>query len=133
VLLPVQPAAEESVNVNSRYLCLVYEEAKIDSLPEREPAAIAIENLAYLAELEQSGHCVAAARLQPGETAATVRVRDGSVFISSDTGVETKERLAAFYLINAWDLNDAIRIAAKMPGARLGWIDVRPLEECDSG
>jgi hypothetical protein len=131
VLLPVQPAAEERVNVNSRYLCLVYEEAKIDSLPERELAVIGAEQLEYLDELEQSGYYVAAARLQSAAMAATVRVRDGSVFISGGSEGETKERLGAFYLIDARDLNDAIRIAAKMPAARLGWIDVLPLEECD--
>ena len=116
-----------------KYLCLVYEEkARIDDLPERESESIAAEHLAYLGELEQSGHSIAAARLQPAETATTIRVRDGSVFISDGAVTRAKERLGAFYLIDARDLNDAIRIAAKMPAARLGWIDVRPLEECDS-
>ena len=66
-----------------KYLCLVYEEeAKVDALPEHESAAIADEDLDYLEELQRSGHCLASARLQPAETAATVRVRNGSVFIS---------------------------------------------------
>jgi hypothetical protein len=136
VLLPDQPAAEESVNlnVNLRYLCLVYEdEEKIDALAERESEFIAAENFEYLGELERSGHSIAAARLQPAETATTIRVRDGSVFISNGTAAGARERLSAFYLIDARDLNDAIRIAAKMPAARLGSIEVRPLEECDSG
>jgi hypothetical protein len=71
--------------------------------------------------------------LQPAETATTIRVRDGSVFISNGAAAGTRERLGAFSLIDARDLNDAIRIAAKMPAARLGSIEVRPLEECDSG
>jgi hypothetical protein len=129
--LPDQPAAEESVNL--RYLCLVYEdEEKIDALAELESECIAAENLEYLGELERSGHSVAAARLQPAETATTIRVRDGSVFIANGAA-GARERLGAFYLIDARDLNDAIRIAAKMPWARLGWIEVRPLEECDPG
>jgi hypothetical protein len=128
---PVHPAAEENSNV--KYLCLVYEEeAKADALSARESATLTDEDLDYLAELQVSGHCLASARLQPAESAATVRVRNGSVFIS-DSRVGAKERLGGFHLIDARDLNDAIRIAAKLPWARLGWIDVRPLEECDPG
>jgi hypothetical protein len=127
---PVHPAAEESSNV--KYLCLVYDEAKADALSAHESAPLTDEDLDYLAELQVSGHCLASARLQPAESAATVRVRNGSVFIS-DALVGVKERLGGFHLIDARDLNDAIRIAAKMPWARLGWIEVRPLEECDPG
>jgi len=131
VLLPDRPAAEE--NLNLKYLCLLYEDGeKIDALAERESQFIAAENREYLGELERSGHSIAAARLQPAETATSIRVRDGSVFISNGAA-RARERLGAFYLIDARDLNDAIRIAAKMPGARLGSIEVRPLEECDSG
>jgi hypothetical protein len=129
---PVHPAAEESSNV--KYLCLVYEEeAKVDALSAHDSAAISDENLDYLAELEASGHYLASARLQPAETAATIRVHNGTVFISGAPVVGAKERLGGFQLIDARDLNDAIRIAAKMPRARLGWIEVRPLEECDAG
>jgi len=133
VLWPDQSVAEESLHVNSKYLCLVYEEAKVDALPERESESIAAESLEYIGELEQRGHSIAAARLQPAETAATIRIRDGSIYISNGAATGDKERLGGFYLIDARDLNDAIRIAAKMPAARLGWIEVRPLEECDSG
>ena len=61
----------------------------------------------------------------------TVRVRNGSMCISAGPVVGATERLGGFHLIEARDLNDAIRIAAKMPRACLGWIEVRPLEECD--
>ena len=116
------------------YLCLVYEEeAKVDALPEQESSTIADEDLGYLDELRRSGRCLASARLQPAETAATIRVHNGSVFISDAPAIREKERLGGFHLIDARDLNDAIRIAAKMPRARLGWIEVRPLEECDHG
>ena len=111
-----------------KYLCLVYEEARADA----ESATLADEDREYLAELQVSGRCLASARLQPAESAATVRVRNGSVFISN-APVGVMERLGGFHLIDARDLNDAIRIAAKMPWARLGWIDVRPLEACDPG
>lgn len=115
-----------------KYLCLVYGEAKADAVSVQESATITDEDLNYLAELQVGGHCLASARLQPAETAATVRVRNGSMFISGAV-VEANERLRRFHLIDARDLNDAIRIAAKMPWARLGWIEVRPLEECDPG
>ena len=120
--------------MNLRYLCLVYEEASdVDALPQPATAAIAAEDRDELGEFQQSGHYVASARLQPAEMAATVRVRNGSVYVSNGSEAETKQRLAQFYLIDAWDLNDAIRIAAKMTVARRGWIEVRPLVECDPG
>ena len=120
--------------MNSRYLCLVYQEdAKVDALPQRATDNTGAEDRDELGELEQSGHHVASARLQPAETAATVRVRNGSVFITGGPVAGTTERLGGFYLIEARDLNDAIRIAAKMSGARLGWIEVRPLEQCSPG
>ena len=114
-----------------KYLCLVYEEeAKVDALPEQESSTSADEDFDYLEELQRSGHCLASARLQPPETAATIRVYNGSVFIA-DAAVGSNERLRGFHLIDARDLNDAIRIAAKMPRARLGWIEIRPLAQCD--
>jgi hypothetical protein len=127
---PVQPAGEESVNV--KYLCLVYEEAKVDVVPLPATDAAGAD-LDELGELRQSGRYIASARWQPAESATTVRVRDGTVFVSGGPVAETTERLGGFYLIDARDLNDAIRITAKMSGARLGWIEVRPLVECDPG
>lgn len=116
-----------------KYLCLVYEEAKGGALPRPESAVAADGDLDELAELERSGHCVASARLQPAMTAATVRVRNGAMFISDGPEIGTTERLSAFFLLDARDLNDAIRIAAKMSSARLGWIEVRPLMDCKPG
>jgi hypothetical protein len=98
-------------------------------LPEHECAAIGNEDLGYVGELRRSGRSLVSARLQPAETAAKVRVRNGSVIVS-DEPLVGEERLSGFHLIDARDLNDAIRIVAKMPRARLGCIDVRPLEEC---
>ena len=117
-----------------QYLCLVYEEkAKVDALPERTSSTIAREDLDYLKELQRSGHCLISARLQPAETAATIRVHNGSVVIADASVLGAKEQLAEFHLIDARDLNDAIRIAGKMPSARLGCIEVRPLKTCDPG
>ncbi len=118
--------------MNLRYLCLVYEEgAKVDALPDHEFATIADDDLDYVEELRLDGHGVVSARLQPPETAVTVQVRNGSVFLSDGPVSGMNARLGGFHLIDARDLNDAIRIAAKMPRARLGCIELRPLEECD--
>ncbi|MDR3415720.1 MAG: YciI family protein [Nevskia sp.] len=104
-----------------KYLCLVYgEEDKIAAMDEREC-------LAYDTALRDSGHCVASEALQPVGTATTVRVRGGRMSMSDGPFAETKEALAGFYLIEARDLNEAIQLAAKIPPARVGSIEVRPI------
>ncbi len=113
-----------------KYLCLVYhEESKVEALPESEYAAIVDDVLDYREELRQCGHYIASSPLQPVRSAATVRVRSGKVSITDGPFAETREQLGGFYLIEARDLNDAIRLAARMPPARLGCIEVRPLDE----
>ena len=113
-----------------KYLCLVYhEEATTDALPEWEYDAIVGEALDYREDLRQSGHYIASSLLQPVEMATTVRVRHGTLSVSDGPFAETKEQLGGYYLIEARDLNDAIRVVAKMPPARLGCIEVRPLVE----
>jgi hypothetical protein len=122
----IHPEAEEAM----KYLCLVYhEEAMIEALPAREYEAMVDEVLAYREELRASGHYVASAPLQPVRAATTVRVRNGKVSVTDGPFAETKEQLGGFYVIDARDLNDAIRLAAKMPPARLGAIEVRPIKE----
>jgi hypothetical protein len=106
-----------------KYLCLVYlEEQKLQAVPESECIACG-------AGLRKSGHLIAAEALQPVETATTVRVRNGKLSITDGPFVETKEQLAGFYLIEARDLNDAIQVAARIPPAREGSIEVRPVRE----
>jgi hypothetical protein len=113
-----------------KYLCLVYhEESKVDALPQSEYDAIVSEVLDYREDLRQSGHYITSSPLQSVQTATTIRVRNGRVTITDGPFAETKEQLGGFYLIEARDLNDAIRVAAKMPPARLGCIEVRPLKE----
>ncbi len=116
-----------------KYLCLVYQdETRLDALPEDEYAAIARDTIEYREELRQSGHYIASDPLHPVRTATTIRVRNGMLSITDGPVVETKEQLGGFYLIDARDLNDAIRVASKMPPARLGAIEVRPIKELDS-
>ncbi|MGQ0657888.1 MAG: YciI family protein [Chromatiales bacterium] len=106
-----------------KYLCLVYsEEKKLDTMPDSEC-------LAYDELLRKSGHCIASEALQPVQTATTVRVRNGKVSVTDGPFAETKEQLAGFYLIDARDLNEAIQIASKIPPARVGSVEVRPIRE----
>jgi len=114
---------EETMN----YLCLVYsDESNLHSLPESPKDA---ECLAYAGSLQDSGHMVAGEALESVRTATTVRVRNGKVSITDGPFAETKEQLAGFYLIDARDLNEAIQIAAKIPPARVGSIEVRPIRQ----
>lgn len=117
-----------------KYLCLVYqEEATVDALPEDEYAAIVDDVLDYREELRQRGHYVVSSPLQSVATATTIRVRNGKVSITDGPFAETREQLGGFYLIDARDLNDAIRVASRMPPARLGCVEVRPLKDLDPG
>jgi hypothetical protein len=112
-----------------RYLCLAYEdEALFTAMPRAEWDALRTETLAYVEHLRAAGQLVSAEPLQSAQTAVTVRVRDRRVATTDGPFAETKEQLGGFFLIEARDLNEAIQIAAKWPSARLGTIEVRPLE-----
>ena len=109
-----------------KYLCLVYLDAsKMRAVPDSECRACGDS-------FRSRGVLVAAEALQPVETATTVRVRNGQLAITDGPFAETKEQLAGFYLIEARDLNDAIQAAAKIPPAREGSIEVRPVRQLDA-
>jgi hypothetical protein len=115
-----------------RYLCLIYdEEKKLATLSKGESDAFMGEYFAFTDGIKASGHYRAGEALQPVETATTVRVRNGKVGTTDGPFAETKEQLGGFYLIEARDLNDAIQVAAKIPSARLGSVEVRPIVEFD--
>jgi hypothetical protein len=104
-----------------KYLCLVYaEESRLAEVPDSECVA-------YDSAIRDSGHCISSEALQPVETATTVRVRGGKVSITDGPFAETKEQLAGFYLVEARDLNEAIQVAARIPPARVGSVEVRPI------
>jgi len=112
-----------------KYICLAYEEEnKLNALSKSEWAALREETLSYLEELRKRGHVVAAEPLQSVRMAATVRVRSGKLSVTDGPFAETKEQLGGFFLINARDLNEAVQIASRWPSARLGSIEVRPIE-----
>ena len=113
-----------------KYVCLVYlVEEEMDAMSQREVDACVDESLAYDEALRRSGHLIVAQALQPVETATTIRVRHGKLSTTDGPFAETKEQLGGFILIEARDLNDAIQVAAKIPLARRGRIEVRPAKE----
>lgn len=104
-----------------KYLCLVYlDEKRLGELPDEDCVA-------FDTEIRQSGHCVASEALQPVHTATTVRIRNGQLSVTDGPFAETKEQLAGFYMIEANDLNEAIQLASRIPPARVGSIEVRPI------
>ena len=106
-----------------KYLCLVYlDEANLNAVPDSECRTCG-------EALRTSGHHIAAEALQAVHTATTVRVRNGKVSVTDGPFAETKEQLAGFYLLDATDLNEAIQLAAKIPPARVGSVEVRPVRE----
>jgi hypothetical protein len=104
-----------------KYLCLVYlDEKRLDELPDEDCVA-------YDTAVRKSGHCIASEALESVQTATTVRVRNGKLAVTDGPFAETKEQLAGFYMIEAGDLNEAIQLASKIPPARVGSIEVRPI------
>jgi hypothetical protein len=111
-----------------KYLCLIYdEESKLGAMSKSDSDAFMGEYFAFTEGIRKSGHYVAGEALHPVNTATTVRVRSGKVSTTDGPFAETKEQLGGFYLIEARDLNDAILVASKIPSARLGSVEVRPI------
>ena len=113
-----------------KYVCLVYlVEKEMRAMSKGEADACTDESVAYDETLRKAGHLIVAQALQPVETATTVRVRSGMLSTTDGPFAETTEQLGGFILIEARDLNDAIQVAAKIPLARRGSIEVRPIKE----
>jgi hypothetical protein len=111
-----------------KYLCLIYdEEKKMGAMSKSDGDAFMGEYFAFTEGIKKSGHYVGGEALHPVQMATTVRVRDGKTLTTDGPFAETKEQLGGFYLIEAKDLNDAIQIAAKIPSARIGSVEVRPV------
>jgi len=113
-----------------KYLCLIFnEETMLDAMPRNDFQAFVDEHLAYDDVMRESGHYLVSNALQSVQLATTVRVRNGKMSVTDGPFAETKEQLGGFILIEARDLNDAIQVAAKIPSARTGSIEVRPILE----
>jgi hypothetical protein len=123
---PFHTVSEEAM----KYLCLIYdEETKLANMSQSESDSFMGEYFAFTEGIRRSGHYLGGEALQPVNAATTIRVRNGKLSTTDGPFAETKEQLGGFYLINARDLNDAIQVASKIPSARLGSIEVRPIVE----
>jgi hypothetical protein len=113
-----------------KFLCMAFEEEqKLNQLSKIEWRALRQQTLDYVETLRKSGELVLTHALQSATTASTVRIRDGRLSVTDGPFAETKEQLGGFFLIDASDLQEAIKVAAKWPSAVLGSIEVRPIEE----
>ncbi len=111
-----------------QYLCLIYSDEKAwEKMSNTERESVYKEYFAFTEGIRQSGAYVGGNPLEKSTTATTVRVRDGKTATTDGPYAETKEQLGGYYLVEARDLNEAIAIAARIPGARYGAIEVRPI------
>ena len=111
-----------------KYLCLIYdEEKKLGAMPKSDGDKMMSEYGAFTEGIRKSGHYLGGEALHPVQAATTVRVRNGKTSTTDGPFAETKEQLGGFYLIEAKDLNDAIAVASKIPSAKTGSIEVRPI------
>jgi hypothetical protein len=111
-----------------QYLLMIYRsEAGLGKLSDTDRQKISAEYGAYTQSIIQSGHFKAGDGLQPTTTATTVRVREGKILTTDGPFAETREQLAGYYLVDAKDLDEAIGLAARIPNAKDGSIEIRPV------
>ena len=110
-----------------RYMLLIYGDEQ--ALDETEREQCYRESVQVAHEINLAGHYLAAAPLHPTSTATSVRVREGRRFVTDGPFAETREQLGGYFLIDAGDLDEAIAIAARIPMARRGTVEIRPVIE----
>ena len=111
-----------------QYLLLIYgNEQSSMNLPAAEREAISAEYMTFTQSIAKSGHYKGGNALQPSDSATTVRVRNGKRTTTDGPFAETREHLGGYYLVDAKDLDEAIALAERIPGARTGGIEVRPI------
>ena len=112
-----------------KYLCLICAEKVMEQMPAADAEQHYQEYAEFTRAIRASGHFVGCNRLEPPAAATTIRVRQGKISATDGPFVETKEQLGGYYVIEARDLNEAIQVASRIPGARLGCVEVRPIAE----
>jgi hypothetical protein len=111
-----------------QYLLMIYRnEADLGKMDAAERKNMTAEYGAFTQSIIQSGHFKAGDGLQPTSTATTVRVREGKTLTTDGPFAETREQLGGYYLVEAKDLDTALAIAARIPGAKMGSVEVRPI------
>jgi hypothetical protein len=113
-----------------RYMLLIYDvEAEWAALTQEEKGKMFREYMALTEDLKARGSYIAGAPLQPTATATTIRVRDGRALTTDGPFAETREQLGGYYLVDVKDLDEALAVAGRIPGARVGSVEVRPVLE----
>lgn len=112
-----------------KYLCLICAEKVMEQMPKADAEKHYQEYAEFTEAIRQSGHFIGCNRLLPPAAATTIRVRNGKVSATDGPWVETKEQLGGYYVIEARDLNEAIAVASRIPGAWHGCVEVRPIAE----
>jgi hypothetical protein len=116
-----------------QYLLLIYnDENRIKNATPADQTQMMNEYRSFTAEIVDSGHMRGGNALQAAATATIVRVREGKTLTTDGPFAETKEQLGGYYLVEAKDLDEAIKLAARIPGARMGSIEVRPVIQLPS-
>ncbi|MBE7451692.1 MAG: YciI family protein [Kofleriaceae bacterium] len=117
-----------------QYLLLIYENERLnDDLSPEQLGNVLQEYGAFTEAIKASGHLRGGEALEPTAKATTVRVRDGKTLTTDGPFAETREQLGGYYLVEAADLDEAIKLAARIPGARVGSIEIRPVMVFDQG
>jgi len=112
-----------------KFLCLIRAERVMEQLDPAFAERHFRDYAEFTAAIRESGHLVACNRLLPPATATTIRVRDGRISVTDGPFAETKEQLGGYYVIEAADRDEAIRVAARIPGARIGSVELQPIAE----
>ena len=111
-----------------RYACLIYDdEKKLGGMSKSDADTFMGEYFQFTEDIKQSGQYVAGEALHPINTATSLRIRSGKLSTTDGPFAETREQLGGFYLIDARDLNEAIQIASRIPSAKTGTVEVRPV------
>jgi len=114
-----------------KYLCLICAERVMEQLPEATATQHYADYATFTEAIRKSGHFVDSNRLLPPAAATTVRVREGKITTTDGPFVETKEQLGGYFVIEAKDIDEAVQVAARIPGAWIGCVEVRPIADDD--
>jgi len=112
-----------------RYLCLICAETVMEQMTQADAEQHYRDYAEFIESIRKSGHFVGANRLKPSDSATTIRVRHGKLSVTDGPFAETKEQLGGYFLIEARDLDDAIQVAARIPGAWIGCVELRPIAD----
>jgi len=112
-------------------LIVHHDEEAFNKIEKEKRQQMLAESIELTHQLHAAGQYLSASPLQPAATAVMVRVREGKPFVTDGPFIETREQIAGYFLVNARNLNEAVSIASKVPGARIGTVEVRPLIEIE--